>query len=416
MADHGIVVDNVWKRFHKGELHDSLRDLVPALAKKLVGRGVSRDELGEGDFWALKKVSFEVKPGEALGVIGPNGAGKSTLLKILNRILRPNRGTVAVRGRVGALIETSAGFHPDLTGRENVFLQGAIMGMRRPEIAEKFDRIVDFSGISEFIDTPVKRYSSGMNARLGFSIAAHLEPDVLLVDEVLSVGDFQFQKRAFARLQELLSGHMAVVVVSHQLNRIVEICSRAILLQRGEIAHSGPARECVGVYLTARESSEEPTRSSSPITIRSVRNVSDEEIHSGGYLRLEISGSVSASPDGNQPALVARIRAAEETEILYAVAPHRDGLELPKAGDFTLLVDLQMNVRPGLYIADAVVWDNKTQSHLLLGPEVFVDVREGESFVGRVQMNSKMKLVHPTQRKDESLSGALPSRASDHKK
>ena len=394
MADHGIVVENVWKKFHKGELHDSLRDLVPALAKRLVGRGPSRGELEEGDFWALKDVSFEVKPGEALGIIGPNGAGKSTLLKILNRILRPNRGGVAVRGRVGALIETSAGFHPDLTGRENTFLQGAIMGMRRPEIARKFDKIVEFSGIGEFIDTPVKRYSSGMNARLGFSIAAHLEPEVLLVDEVLSVGDFRFQKKAFTRLQELLSGNMAVVVVSHQLHRIAELCSRAILLRQGEIVHAGPARKCIGVYLTGSESSEQRSTSSSPISIRSVRNVSDGPVCSGEWLQIEIAGSVVSPNEGDKAGLSLRVRAAEETQLLYATGPRRHGIELPHAGDFKLLVELQLNVAAGLYVADAVVWDSKTGKPLLQGPEVFIDVRESAPFVGRVQMNSKMRLIN----------------------
>ena len=171
MAEHGIVVDGVWKRFHKGEVHDSLRDLVPMLAKRLVGRGPKRSELAEGDFWALSDVSFEVAPGETVGIIGLNGAGKSTMLKILNRILRPNRGHVKIQGRVGALIEIAAGFHGDLTGKENIFLQGAILGMRRKEVERQFDSIVDFSGIEDFIDTPVKRYSSGMNARLGFAIA-----------------------------------------------------------------------------------------------------------------------------------------------------------------------------------------------------------------------------------------------------
>ncbi|MGH9459964.1 MAG: ABC transporter ATP-binding protein, partial [Vicinamibacteria bacterium] len=359
MADHGITVDNVWKKFHRGELHDSLRDLVPALAKRLVGRGPKREELDEGDFWALKNVSFEVRPGEAMGIIGPNGAGKSTMLKILNRVLKPNRGTMEVRGRVGALIETSAGFHPDLTGRENVYLQGAIMGMRSAETAQKFDKIVEFSGIGEFIDTPVKRYSSGMNARLGFSIAAHLEPDVLLVDEVLSVGDFHFQKRAFARLQELLSGNMAVIVVSHQLDRIAELCDRAVLLRRGEIAHAGPARECIAAYLTGQESEQEGVTGQSPIAIRSIRNLTEGPVPSGGWLKLEVSGSIVPPYDEERAGLSVRIRSPHETYQLYATGPNRHGIELPNEGDFKLVAEFQMNVANGLYVADAVVWDKK---------------------------------------------------------
>src|SRR5262245_42320323 len=164
---------------------------------------VRRDDLEDtNEFWALSDVSFEVSPGEALGIIGPNGAGKSTALKLLTKILKPNKGSCRVNGRVGALIEVAAGFHPDLTGRENIFLQGAIMGMRRGEIEQKLDEIIDFSGIEAFVDTPVKRFSSGMQARLGFSVAAHLDPEVLFVDEVLSVGDLSFQAKCLAKMKE----------------------------------------------------------------------------------------------------------------------------------------------------------------------------------------------------------------------
>ena len=200
MSAPQVLFDGVWKKFQRGERHDSLRDLVPSLLKRL-GRHVQGAEIGEQEFWALRDVSFAVDTGEALGIIGPNGAGKSTTLKLLTKILRATRGHVQVKGRIGALIDVAAGFHPDLTGRENVFLQGAIMGMTQSDIARKFDEIVDFAGVAEFIDTPVKRYSSGMNARLGFAIAAHLEPDVLIIDEVLSVGDFKFQSRAFSKIQ-----------------------------------------------------------------------------------------------------------------------------------------------------------------------------------------------------------------------
>src|SRR5207248_1473474 len=173
------------------------------------------------EFWAVRDISFAVNEGEALGIIGPNGAGKSTVLKLLTRILKPTRGTCAVRGRVGALIEVAAGFHPDLTGRENVFLQGAVMGMKRAEIVRAFDDIIDFAGIAGFVDTPVKRYSSGMNARLGFSIAAHLSPDVLIIDEVLSVGDAAFQERCTTRMQSLIAEGIPLVFVSHNLPAVL---------------------------------------------------------------------------------------------------------------------------------------------------------------------------------------------------
>ena len=248
MSAPQVLFDGVWKKFRRGERHDSLRDLVPSLLTRL-GRRMRGAEIGEQEFWALRDVSFTVVPGQALGIIGPNGAGKSTTLKLLTKILRPTRGQVQVIGRIGALIEVSAGFHPDLTGRENVFLQGAIMGMTQSDIARKFDEIVDFAGVSEFIDTPVKRYSSGMNARLGFAIAAHLEPDVLIIDEVLSVGDYKFQSSAFSKIQELVGRSIPVVVVSHQLDRIATLCTHAILLERGRLAEVGSPDACIRRYL-----------------------------------------------------------------------------------------------------------------------------------------------------------------------
>ena len=232
MAEAAIVFEGVWKKFRRGEHHDSLRDLIPSLAKRMFRRQ-RNDELRRDDFWVLKDVSFEVKPGEALGIIGQNGAGKSTTLKLLTKILKPTRGHCAVKGRIGALIEIAAGFHPDLTGRENVFLQGAIMGMRRGDILRHFDEIVEFSGLEDFIDTPVKRYSSGMNARLGFSIAAHLDPEVLLIDEVLAVGDFTFQQKCFDRLNEFRRRGAAIAFVSHNMQAIASLCDRGLLLRPG---------------------------------------------------------------------------------------------------------------------------------------------------------------------------------------
>jgi len=245
-----IRFDAVWKQFRRGENHDSLRDLVPSIAARLLGRGPA-PESARKQFWAVRDVSFEVSPGEALGIIGPNGAGKSTILKLLTRILRPTRGQASVSGRVGALIEVAAGFHPDLTGRENIFLQGAIVGMKRAEITSKFDQIVDFAGIGEFVDTPVKRFSSGMNARLGFAIAANLDPDVLIIDEVLSVGDSAFQARCAARMREMLDRGVPLVFVSHNLPAIVESCTKAIFVDHGAVIASGTPGEVVQAYQRA---------------------------------------------------------------------------------------------------------------------------------------------------------------------
>jgi lipopolysaccharide transport system ATP-binding protein len=246
MAAPGIRFEQVWKKFNRGEQHGSLRDLIPALVRR---RG--RAAAAAGEFWAVRDVDFTVGPGDALGIIGPNGAGKSTILKLLNRILAPTRGRCDVRGRIGALIEIAAGFHPDLTGRENVYLQGAIMGMRRHDIARKFDAIVDFSGIPEFIDTPVKRYSSGMNARLGFAIAAHLDPEVLIIDEVLSVGDAAFQDQCITRMRELAASGVPLVFVSHNLPAVLDLCTRGIVMNKGSVHFSGAAADAVRFYRTA---------------------------------------------------------------------------------------------------------------------------------------------------------------------
>jgi lipopolysaccharide transport system ATP-binding protein len=250
MGQPAVVFDGVWKRYRRGERHDSLRDLLPAAFAGLWRRRPPL-ALKPDEFWVLRDVSFELGAGEALGIIGPNGAGKSTALKLLTRILKPTRGFSRVTGRTGALIEVAAGFHPDLTGRENVFLQGAIMGMTRAEIARRFDAIVAFAGIDEFIDTPVKRYSSGMNARLGFAIAAHAGAEVLIVDEVLSVGDAGFQERCVEHMRGLVDRGAALVFVSHNLPAVLDICSRAIVLRRGTVLFDGEPARAVQQYRAA---------------------------------------------------------------------------------------------------------------------------------------------------------------------
>ena len=252
-----VVFQGVWKKFRRGEPHDSLRDLIPAMAAGMF-RSSLNNVLASEEFWALKDVSFEVHPGETLGIIGRNGAGKSTTLKLLTRILKPTLGRSEVRGRVGALIELAAGFHPDLTGRENVFLQGAIMGMRRHEIEKHFDEIVDFAGVGDFVDTPVKRYSSGMQARLGFSVAAHLEPDVLLIDEVLAVGDLSFQQKCYDRLREFKNSGVAIAFVSHNMQAISLLSDRVLYLQPGGPPKTGTVGEMVTAYVTTDAASADP--------------------------------------------------------------------------------------------------------------------------------------------------------------
>ena len=204
---------------------------------------------GGEEYWALRDVSFQVERGEVVGIVGRNGAGKSTLLKLLSRITTPTSGRVEVRGRMGSLLEVGTGFHPELTGRENVYLNGSILGMTRREISAKFDQIVDFSEIGKFLDTPVKRYSSGMYVRLAFAVAAHLEPDILIVDEVLAVGDATFQRRCIDRMSELARGGHTILFVSHNMQLIPRLCDRAVFLQRGQVVEVGPADAVTQHYL-----------------------------------------------------------------------------------------------------------------------------------------------------------------------
>ncbi len=242
--DLAIEIDHCWKRFRKGGADGLLWEAVTRTVRGLL-RG---DFAAQDTFWALKDVSFNVRRGEAIGVIGPNGAGKSTLLKILSRVLRADRGRVAINGRLSGLIEVGAGFHGDLSGRENIYVNGAILGMTRAEIRRKFDRIVEFAGIGEFLDMPVKRYSSGMYVRLGFSIAAHMEPDVLLVDEVLSVGDVAFKAKCMDAMRSFLRRGTSILFVSHNLAAIKRFCDRAVLLDHGTVRREGSPDEAIAEY------------------------------------------------------------------------------------------------------------------------------------------------------------------------
>jgi len=249
MAVAAIQVDGLSKRYRIGQLqtgYGTLRDSLAHGVRRLTRR---EHKHPYEEIWALKGVSFSLQEGEVLGVIGRNGAGKSTLLKVLTQITAPTVGEVVIRGRVGSLLEVGTGFHPELTGRENVYLNGAILGMGRREITGKLDDIVDFAGVGKFMDTPVKRYSSGMHVRLAFSVAAHLEPEILLVDEVLSVGDAEFQRRSLGRMEEFSQSGRTVVFVSHQMPAVARLCDRAILLDGGQVVRDGPSDEVVAYYL-----------------------------------------------------------------------------------------------------------------------------------------------------------------------
>jgi len=245
-----IEAKEISKRYRIGQFpaaYGTLRDSLSRTASRAVGRTKEKQE--QQEVWALRDVSFTVPEGQVLGIVGRNGAGKSTLLKVLTRITTPTSGRAVIRGRVGSLLEVGTGFNPELTGRENVFLNGSILGMKRREIQRRLPEIIEFSGIERFLDTPVKRYSSGMAVRLAFSVAAHLEPEILLVDEVLAVGDAEFQQRCLGRMEDLSGTGRTVVFVSHNMQTINQLCDRAIWLEGGEIVEDGDSSEVVTHYL-----------------------------------------------------------------------------------------------------------------------------------------------------------------------
>jgi lipopolysaccharide transport system ATP-binding protein len=281
MTAPAIRVDGIGKRYRLGE-HTSFGSLRESLMNRLRAIGRRRGERSAASIWALRDVSFDVAEGEAIGIIGRNGAGKSTLLKVLSRITEPTEGRAEIRGRVGSLLEVGTGFHPELTGRENIFLNGAILGMTREETRRRFDEIVAFAEVETFLDTPVKRYSSGMYLRLAFAIAAHLEPEILLVDEVLAVGDANFQKKCLGKMGEVTNRGRTVLFVSHNLGAVTNLCSRALLLDTGRVRADGPSRNVVAQYVDMGASASGESRWNDPtsapgnekVRLRAVRIVS----------------------------------------------------------------------------------------------------------------------------------------------
>lgn len=271
-----IKVEHLFKQYQLGQVstgtisHDLNRWFHKIRGKEdpyeIITGENAREEKGTSNYvWALKDINFDVKQGEVLGIIGRNGAGKSTLLKILSKVTAPTKGTIKIRGRIASLLEVGTGFHPELTGRENIFLNGAILGMTKSEIRSKFDEIVTFSGVEKYIDTPVKRYSSGMYVRLAFAVAAHLEPEILIVDEVLAVGDAEFQKKCLGKMKEVSQQGRTVIFVSHNLVAVKSLCTKGIVMDQGKLVFSGSADEAVESYMNANASKVQPNKAfSSP--------------------------------------------------------------------------------------------------------------------------------------------------------
>jgi lipopolysaccharide transport system ATP-binding protein len=309
-----IRVENISKRYKIGAApgkfrYGMLRDQIAALPQKLFRR--DEEKAGVDFIWALKDVSFDLEEGRVLGIIGRNGAGKSTLLKVLSRVTEPTRGTVAVRGRVGSLLEVGTGFHPELTGRENIFMNGAILGMKRAEIARKFDEIVEFSEVAQFIDTPVKRYSSGMYLRLAFAVAAHLEPEILVVDEVLAVGDAEFQRKCLGKMNDVANQGRTVLFVSHNMSAILRLTQESIVMQKGQLVKRAPTPEAVDSYLASGQAqagertwdADEVSASAAPflplsLRVRDPRGAVADSFRSTEPLTLEMEYSLSAPITG----------------------------------------------------------------------------------------------------------------------
>lgn len=278
-----IEISDIGKKYRIGALREPYLSLRDSIARKSahfwnVVRRREAKRHSQDDFWALRNVSFSVNQGDAIGIIGRNGAGKSTLLKILSQITPPTEGRITCRGRIASLLEVGTGFHPELTGRENIYLNGAILGMTRSEIRRKFDDIVAFAEMEKFLDTPVKRYSSGMYVRLAFAVAAHLEPEILIIDEVLAVGDVQFQKKCLGKMGEVARQGRTILFVSHNMGAVVQLCSRGVVLSQGRVTYSGPSQDAIEYYIkqdsTFKNIFTTPIRKDRDVQIREVETIS----------------------------------------------------------------------------------------------------------------------------------------------
>ena len=364
MSNPIIAVENLSKCYvigHQRNRAEALRHVIEdGLRRPLAWLKPDRTK---EEFWALRDVNFEVKPGDVVGIIGRNGAGKSTLLKILSRITEPTTGRIVIDGRVASLLEVGTGFHPELTGRENIFLNGAILGMTKVEIKKKFDEIVAFSEVEKFLDTPVKRYSSGMYMRLAFAVAAHLEPEILIVDEVLAVGDAAFQKKCLGKMQDVSKGGRTVLFVSHNMGAVTSLCRTGIWMQQGRLIKSGSAREIVDEYLTTNASSQ-----TAEMDLGSVRRLGDfgrkfkiEKLEWLSGLPLQHGETISArihfrtTDDVEDVAIGLGFSTLEGVRLLTVETDFQDGnrpsLKKNTVGHVDLIL-ADLPLAPGLYSLD----------------------------------------------------------------
>jgi lipopolysaccharide transport system ATP-binding protein len=390
MNDYAIQVENLGKQYRVGQyvgyrtLRESLSNLLSATFRH--SNNGHRRNKDQEYIWPLKDISFSVKRGEAIGIIGRNGAGKTTLLKVLSRITEPTEGRAFIRGRVGSLLEVGTGFHPELTGRENVYLNGAVLGMKKREIDRKFDEIVEFSGVKAFVDTPLKRFSSGMQVRLAFAVAAHLEPEILLVDEVLAVGDMEFQKKCLGKMEEVSGGGKTVLFVSHNMGLIGALCERTILLDAGRIVMDGETGAVISKYiggLPFSASEREFPDAGKDFQIQRVAvmdaggnlkthfDVFEQVVVEIDYeVKSELSGSVVATTIYRQGILLFISFDTDSNNKLLGTRPpgrYRTWVKLPcplKAGNYTIGASTVLASKTGIHdIKEALCFDVEELSY-----------------------------------------------------
>jgi ABC-type polysaccharide/polyol phosphate transport system ATPase subunit len=369
VSGYAIALEGVSKRYFLGP-----RGGLRHLGRELLHRR-AREQL-----WALRDVSFGLEAGRSLALVGPNGAGKSTLLKVISRVTRPTSGSVRVQGRLASLIEIGAGFHSELTGRENVFLNGAILGMSRREIARRLDDIVAFAELERFIDTPVKRYSSGMFARLGFSVAVHTDPEILLIDEVLAVGDARFRRRSYERVQQLTKEHRTVVVVSHQMSMIRRVCDRGIMLEGGRVTCSGTAEEVAryyesssSLYTTLRDGFGDSGIDIEILDVASLHG--GRELSTGQAIRLR--GRIHRKPEIDEGVLVLSLHRVDDLVVLLSRAAE----PLTVAGITEVEATLPLQVAPGRYYLHLSVRDPEQPQSVHEDACVAIDVHGDDPYL-----------------------------------
>lgn len=418
--DNAVVVTNLGKAYRIGVVEQKQENLVAAIIKSVTVpiknfikikslKNISSSSQGNDIFWANRNVSFNVKQGEVLGIIGKNGAGKSTLLKMLSRITEPTEGRIELHGRVASLLEVGTGFNPDLTGRENVYLNGTILGLSKKEIDERYDSIVEFSGIEKFLETPVKRYSSGMKVRLAFAVAAHLDPEILIIDEVLAVGDAEFQRKCLGKMQEVAGKQgRTVLFVSHDMAAVKKLCTRAILLQKGTIVYEGNPDEVVSYYLqnatsyTSEKSSMlEQAKGNKKFVITDIELINEHGIvsqmaESGKDLQIKLYYELHET--GPDPIVILRIKNNMEQTLFTCLSrnSYNGIMQLNKQGTISCIIP-KLPLLQGIYTIDVVL---KFGQDITFEVEsaFTIEVEKGD-FFGTGKINNDMQngmIIHHT--------------------